>query len=413
MDFDESAEEAAFRAEAHAWLSAHATLKDPHTSKPMSMGEADPEAEREHVRQSKAWQRTLFDGGWAGITWPKEYGGRGATPMEAIIFGQEQARFDVPTSVFAQGIGMAGPTIMAHGTDAQKERFLETMLRGDEVWCQLFSEPGAGSDLASLATSAVRDGDEFVVNGQKVWTSSAQFSDWGILLARTDVDVPKHRGITYFLVDMTTPGIDVRPLRQATGASHFNEVFLTDVRIPADNVVGPVNGGWGVTMTTLTNERTLIGSGVGVGDAFGDIVRLARQYGRSDDPLTRQDLAATYIRLQLLKYLGWRIQTAISRHQQPGPESSVLKLGLSHHLSLTGDLVMELQGPRATLLDYADADSGPWGLQFLSQWASKLGGGTEQIQRNIIAERVLAMPRDTPVDKDIPFRQSASARITR
>jgi alkylation response protein AidB-like acyl-CoA dehydrogenase len=413
MDFDESAEEAAFRAEAHAWLSAHATLKDPHTSKPMSMGEADPEAEREHVRQSKAWQRTLFDGGWAGITWPKEYGGRGATPMEAIIFGQEQARFDVPTSVFAQGIGMAGPTIMAHGTDAQKERFLETMLRGDEVWCQLFSEPGAGSDLASLATSAVRDGDEFVVNGQKVWTSSAQFSDWGILLARTDVDVPKHRGITYFLVDMTTPGIDVRPLRQATGASHFNEVFLTDVRIPADNVVGPVNGGWGVTMTTLTNERTLIGSGVGVGDAFGDIVRLARQYGRSDDPLTRQDLAATYIRLQLLKYLGWRIQTAISRNQQPGPESSVLKLGLSHHLSLTGDLVMELQGPRATLLDYADADSGPWGLQFLSQWASKLGGGTEQIQRNIIAERVLAMPRDTPVDKDIPFRQSASARITR
>ena len=190
MDFDESAEEAAYRAEAHAWLSAHATLKDPDKSTPMSMGESDPEAEREHVRQSKAWQRTLFDGGWAGITWPKEYGGRGGTPMEAIIFGQEQARFDVPTSVFAQGIGMAGPTIMAHGTDAQKERFLETMLRGEEVWCQLFSEPGAGSDLASLATSAVRDGDEFVVNGQKVWTSSAHFSDWGILLARTDVDSP-------------------------------------------------------------------------------------------------------------------------------------------------------------------------------------------------------------------------------
>jgi len=200
-------------------------------------------------------------------------------------------------------------------------------------------------------------------------------------------------------------------LRQATGASHFNEVFLTDVRIPADNVVGPVNGGWGVTITTLTNERTLIGSGVGVGDAFGDVVRLARQYGRSEDPLTRQDLAALYIRLQLLKYLGWRIQTAISRNQQPGPESSVLKLGLSRHLTLTGDLVMELQGPRATLLDYADADSGPWGLQFLSQWASKLGGGTEQIQRNIIAERVLGMPRDTPVDKDIPFRQSASVRV--
>jgi len=301
---------------------------------------------------------------------------------------------------------------MGHGTDAQKERFLEPMLRGDEVWCQLFSEPGAGSDLASLATSALRDGEEFVVNGQKVWTSSAHFSDWGILLARTDVNVPKHRGITYFLVDMTTPGIDVRPLRQATGAAHFNEVFLTDVRIPVDNVVGPVNGGWGVTMTTLTNERTLIGSGVGVGDVFGDVVRLAQEYGRSDDPLTRQDLAALYIRLQLLKYLGWRIQTAISRNEQPGPESSVLKLGLSRHLSLTGDLVMTLQGPQANLLDYADAKSGPWGQQFLSQWASKLGGGTEQIQRNIIAERVLGMPRDTPMDKDIPFRQSASARVT-
>jgi alkylation response protein AidB-like acyl-CoA dehydrogenase len=413
MDFDESAEDAAYRAEAHAWLSAHATLKDPAKSTPMSMGESDPEAEREHVRQSKAWQRTLFDGGWAGITWPKEYGGRGGTPMEAIIFGQEQARFDVPTSVFAQGIGMAGPTIMAHGTDEQKERFLETMLRGEEVWCQLFSEPGAGSDLASLATSAVRDGDEFVVNGQKVWTSSAHFSDWGILLARTDVDAPKHRGITYFLLDMTTPGIDVRPLRQATGAAHFNEVFLTDVRIPVGNVVGPVNGGWGVTMTTLTNERTLIGSGVGVGDVFGDVVRLAREYDRTDDALVRQDLSALYIRLQLLKYLGWRIQTAISRNQQPGPESSVLKLGLSRHLSLTGDLVMSLQGAQAMLLDYADAQSGPWGLQFLSQWASKLGGGTEQIQRNIISERVLGMPRDTPVDKDIPFRESASARVKR
>jgi alkylation response protein AidB-like acyl-CoA dehydrogenase len=413
MDFDESAEDAAYRAEAHAWLSAHATLKDPAKSTPMSMGESDPEAEREHVRQSKAWQRTLFDGGWAGITWPKEYGGRGGTPMDAIIFGQEQARFDVPTSVFAQGIGMAGPTIMAHGTDEQKERFLETMLRGEEVWCQLFSEPGAGSDLASLATSAVRDGDEFVVNGQKVWTSSAHFSDWGILLARTDVDAPKHRGITYFLLDMTTPGIDVRPLRQATGAAHFNEVFLTDVRIPVGNVVGPVNGGWGVTMTTLTNERTLIGSGVGVGDVFGDVVRLAREYDRTDDALVRQDLSALYIRLQLLKYLGWRIQTAISRNQQPGPESSVLKLGLSRHLSLTGDLVMSLQGAQAMLLDYADAQSGPWGLQFLSQWASKLGGGTEQIQRNIISERVLGMPRDTPVDKDIPFRESASARVKR
>ena len=408
MDFDESAEESAFRAEAYSWLSEHAELKDPAAAAPVAGGGLDRVAEVEHVRQSKAWQRVLFDGGWAGITWPKEYGGRGGAPIEAIIFAQEQSRFAVPGSVFAQGIGMAGPTIMAHGTEGQKQRFLEPMLRGDEVWCQLFSEPGAGSDLAALATSAVRDGDEFIVNGQKVWTSSAHFSDWGILLARTDFDAPKHRGITYFLVDMTTPGIDVRPLRQATGASHFNEVFLTDVRIPADNVVGAVNGGWGVIMTTLTNERTMIGTGVGVGDAFGDIVRLAREVGRSIDPVDRQALAETYIRLQLLKYLGWRIQTAVSRNEQPGPESSVLKLGLSRHLGLTGDLVMSLQGPGATLFDYNDSSSNRWTLQFLGQWMSRIGGGTEQIQRNIIAERVLGLPGEPRADKGVPFRQLAT-----
>jgi alkylation response protein AidB-like acyl-CoA dehydrogenase len=410
MDFDESAEEMAFRAEAFSWLSAHAELKDPAKTVPISAGALDRVAERDHVRESKAWQRVLFDGGWAGITWPKAYGGRGGAAIEAIIFAQEQSRFDVPTSVFAQGIGMAGPTIMAHGTAGQKERFLEPMLRGDEVWCQLFSEPGAGSDLAALATSAVRDGDEFLVNGQKVWTSSAHFSDWGILLARTDFDAPKHRGITYFLVDMTTPGIDVRPLRQATGAAHFNEVFLTDVRIPADNVVGEVNGGWGVIMTTLTNERTMIGTGAGVGDAFGDIVRLAQEFDRTGDPVARQALADTYIRLQLLKYLGWRIQTAVSRNEQPGPESSVLKLGLSRHLGLTADLVMSLQGPRATLLDYDDGASNRWALQFLGQWMSRIGGGTEQIQRNIIAERVLGLPGEPRADKGIPFRQLAAGR---
>jgi alkylation response protein AidB-like acyl-CoA dehydrogenase len=406
MDFDESPEEAAFRAEARAWLSGHAKRKDPARTSPIAIGETDRNAELTHVRESQAWQRTLFEAGWAGITWPKEFGGRGGSPVEAMIFAQEQAGFEVPGNVFAQGIGMAGPTLMAHGTEAQKARFLLPMLRGDEIWCQLFSEHGAGSDLASLSTSAVRDGDEYIVNGQKVWTSSAHFSDWGILLARTDFDAPKHRGITYFLVDMKSPGIDVRPLRQATGAAHFNEVFLTDVRIPVDHVIGPVNGGWGVTMTTLVNERTFIGSGTGVGDAFGDIVRLARSFDRTADPLVRQSLAATYIRLQLLKYLGWRIQTAVAQNIQPGPESSVLKLGLSRHLTVTGDLVMSLQGASASLLDYNDPSSGRWGLQFLGQWQAKLGGGTEQIQRNIIAERVLGLPAEPRVDKGVPFRSA-------
>jgi alkylation response protein AidB-like acyl-CoA dehydrogenase len=408
VDFDDTPEEAAFRREAHDWLAAHAPLKDPARSGPGTAGQLDRDRELEHVRRSKEWQATLFEGGWAGITWPKEYGGRGGTPIQAIIFGQEQARFDVPSGVFAQGIGMAGPTIMAHGTEEQQERFLRPMLRGDEVWCQLFSEPGAGSDLASLSTRAERDGDEFVVNGQKVWTSSAHYADWGILLARTDFDAPKHRGITYFLVDMRTPGIDVRPLRQATGAAHFNEVFLSDVRIPAGQVVGPVNGGWGVTVTTLANERMLIGGGQGAGEAFGDLVQLAASAGRSRDAIARQQLAEAFIRVQLLKYLGWRVQTAISKGQQPGPESSVLKLALSRHLAATGDLVMGLQGQAATLLDYDDPESGAWPRQFLGQWSSRIGGGTEQIQRNIIGERVLGLPAEPRVDKDVPFRAAGA-----
>ena len=408
MDFEDTPEEAAFRREARDWLGAHATLKDPTRHAPASAGSVDREAELEHVRRSQAWQATLYEGGWAGITWPKEFGGRGGTPIQAIIFAEEQARFDVPTGVFAQGIGMAGPTIMAHGTQEQKDRFLQPMLRGDELWCQLFSEPGAGSDLANLSTRAERDGDEFVVNGQKVWTSSAHYSDWGILLARTDFDAPKHRGITYFLLDMRTPGIEVRPLRQATGVSHFNEVFLTDVRVPAANVVGPVNGGWGVTVTTLSNERMLIGGGAAVGDAFGDLARLAAAFGRGSDPVARQLLADTFVRLQVLKYLGWRVQTAISQGRQPGPESSVLKLALSKHLTATGDLVMQLQGPHATLLDYDDPESGQWQRQFLGQWASKIGGGTEQVQRNIIGERVLGLPGEPRVDKDVPFRDAAT-----
>jgi len=393
MDFDDSPEEAAFRAEAASWLSAHARLRDP--SEPVSPPtHLSREAELAHVERCKAWQRTLFDGGWAGITWPEEFGGRGGTTIDALIFSQEQARFDVPGSIFVQGIGMAGPTIMAHGTDWQKERFLRPMLRGDEVWCQLFSEPGAGSDLASLATKAVRDGDEYVVNGQKVWTSSAHVSDWGILLARTDPAAPKHKGITYFLVDMKTPGIEVRPLRQATGAAHFNEVFLTDVRVPAANVVGPVNEGWRVTVTTLANERVVIGSIGGGASPVRRLIDLARRAGRSADPGVRQQLADAYTRAEIQKYLGWRVQTAVARGGQPGPESSVLKLALSVGIPRSADLAMSLLGAEGTVLDYDDPLGSYWQLQFVGQWASRLGGGTEQVQRNIIGERVLGLPRE-------------------
>src|SRR5437660_5740003 len=318
MDFDDTAEEAAFRAEARAWLEARAQLKEPDGSDRLMMQRTDPS----HVERCRAWQRTLYDGGWAGIAWPKEYGGRGASPIESLIFGQEQAHFDVSTGVFAVAIGVVGSTLIAHGSDQQKQRYLEPMLRGDEIWCQLFSEPGAGSDLAGLSTRAVKDGDEWVVNGQKVWTTGAQHSDVAILLARTDTEAPKHEGITYFLLDMRTPGIDVRPLRQINGVAHFNEVFLDDVRIPHDNVVGQVNGGWGVAQTTLGAERVLIGSGGAVG--FRDLARLAGEQQRTGDPVLRQRLADAYIRFEIVKYLGRRAQAAQRNGAAVGAEASVL-----------------------------------------------------------------------------------------
>ena len=394
MDFDDTPEEAAFRAEARAWLAASgaAPLGDGPARSRLLGGDASPEADAAHVRECREWQRTLHAGGWAGITWPIEYGGRGGTAMQQAIFNQEQARYDVSTGVYAVAIGMVGPTLIAHGTDEQKRRHLGPLLRGDEIWCQLFSEPGAGSDLASLTTRAVRDGDEWVVTGQKVWTSGAHHSDLGILLARTDPAEPRHAGITYFLVDMAAPGIDVRPLRQINGVAHFNEVFLDGVRLRADAVVGEVNDGWRVARTTLANERTLIGGGGGIG--FPEVVGLARSTGRHRDPVARQALAAHFTRLELLRYLGLRTQTALSQGRPPGPESSVLKLGYSQHVAATGDLVVALSGTAGMLADGDAVDDGLWLQQFLGQWASRIGGGTDQIQRNVLGERVLGLPRE-------------------
>ena len=238
MDFDDTPEEAAFRAEARAWLDDHAARRPGVESGTIRTHVSDDAGQARHVAAVRKWQRTLYEDHWAGITWPKEFGGRGGSPMQQMIFSQEQAEYDVPVGALVVGLGMVAPTLMALGRPDQQERFLGPMLRGEEMWCQLFSEPGAGSDLPSLTTRAERDGDEYVVNGQKVWTTLAQYSDWAILLARTERDVPGRAGISYFLVDMATPGIDVRPLRQITGVAHFNEVFLTDVRVPAANVVG-------------------------------------------------------------------------------------------------------------------------------------------------------------------------------
>lgn len=411
VEFRDTPADAEFRAECRSWLTAAA---EPRTG-PAGMGalaDADPETERRHVAAAQAWQAVLADAGWAGIAWPVEHGGRGGTPRQQAIFDEEQADFAVPASVFVQGIGMAGPTLITHGTDAQRTRFLRPMLRGEEIWCQLYSEPGAGSDLAALSTRAERDGDDYVVDGQKVWTSSAQFSDWAILLARTDLDVPKHRGITYFVVDMRTPGIDVRPLRQITGVAHFNEVFLTDVRVPAENVVGDVDRGWAVAMTTLTNERSAIGGGRS-GGAMGELVKLFRASSSSSsssssaDQVLRQRVARAYTHGRILTYLGWRARTAVDQGRSPGPETSVIKLAHSLHQAELGELGLAVLGTPALELDYAALDDSPWQVRFLAQWASRIGGGTEQVQRNIVAERILGLPREPRPDKDVPFREAA------
>jgi alkylation response protein AidB-like acyl-CoA dehydrogenase len=399
MNFDESPEDAAFRSEARAWLNAHA--------KPRS-GLGDWSLDHEHpeyVQRCREWQHTLYEGGWGAITWPVEYGGRGESAWHQSIFNQEAAAFDVSVGAFAVGIGMCGPTLIAHGSEDQKHQHLGAMLRGEEVWCQLFSEPDAGSDLAGLKTRAERDGDVFVVNGQKVWTSGAQHSDWAILITRTNPDVPKHKGITYFLVDMRTPGIEVRPLRQITGYAHFNEVFLTDVHIPVSNVVGTVDGGWAVTHTTLANERTLIG-GSGQGITIDQVLDLARSCGRTEDPLIRQGLAAYYTRVQLLRFMNLRIQTALSKGRMPGPEAATTKLFVSQHLSLTGDLLMAIEGADGMLSGDDAPDHGMWQTTFLNQWMSKLGGGTDNIQRNSLGERVLGLPREPRSDKDVPFKDT-------
>ncbi len=401
MDVEESAAEAAFRAEARAWLDAHGD-SDAARNVRRRPGEDDAA----FVERARPWQALLAEHGWAGITWPEADGGRGGTPVEAAIFTEEAARRGLPTGSFAVGVGMAGPTIITHGDEALKARYLGPMLRGEEVWCQLFSEPGAGSDLAGLTTRATRDGDEWVIEGQKVWTSGAHFSDFGILLARTDPDVPKHRGITYFLIDMHQPGIEIRPLRQITGASHFSEVFLTGARVPHSAVVGEVGGGWGVAMTTLANERTFMG-GHSSGPGLDDLLELARSLGAASDPLVRQGLAAAYTRSQIMGYLGLRVRTAASQGRAPGPETSVLKVLAAWNMKRNAELALAIEGPAGMLIDGAAPEAGRWQQHFLHAPSIRIAGGSDEIQHNVMGERVLGLPPEVRVDKAVPFRELA------
>jgi alkylation response protein AidB-like acyl-CoA dehydrogenase len=410
VNFDESPEQAALRAEIRAFLDAHATVKTG-TDADWSRGPKDDseEAAHEHMERTREWQRTLYDNGWAGITWPKEFGGRGGTPAEAITFSQEAARYDVTTGFVGAAQSLVGPPIMRHGNKAQQERYLQPLLRGDELWCQLFSEPGAGSDLAALGTRAVRDGDEFVVNGQKVWNSEAQHADFGILIARTDPDAPKHRGITFFLVDMRSPGIEVRPLRQATGQAHFNEVFFNDVRVPVENVVGEINGGWPVTRTVLTSEAGMIGSGGGGAATFASLLATARAFGRTEDPVVRQGLVDVYSRERMLQWMGMRMQTFVMHRRGTPPDPSVMKNFSTQSTEIKVNLGVAVEGA-AGMLDRADGpEAGFWQNNLLQQFSSRIGGGTNEVHRNMIAERALGLPRDAQPDKDLPWKEILKA----
>jgi acyl-CoA dehydrogenase len=404
MDFDDTPEERALRLEARAWLDANAKRLDDRELDGMRTHRVHSEEEDlAALVEGKAWQRLKADAGWAAPHWPLEHGGRGLSPLLAGIFTAEEHAYDVPANMFSVGVGMAGPTLIEWGTEEQRSHYLPRILTADDVWCQLFSEPGAGSDLAALSTRAIRDGDEWVVTGQKVWTSAAHLSDIGILLARTDPDVPKHRGITAFIVDMHSPGVDVRPLRQIDGAIHFNEVFLDEVRVPVENTLGPVGHGWGVALTMLAHERTSIGGGGMY--RFEQVASLARAMGVDADPVVRQRLADLHTRFELLRFLGYRVRTAASRGEQPGPESSVMKLAVSALYETGGDLVVELQGPAGMLMDADAPYGGRFQGLFMGQWAPRIGGGTDQVQRNIISERVLGLPGEIRTDKTVPFRE--------
>jgi alkylation response protein AidB-like acyl-CoA dehydrogenase len=406
VDFEDTPEEAAVRAEARAFLEAHASLRTG-TDADWSRGNLseDDGAAAIFVKRTQEWQATLYDNGWAGIAWPKAFGGRGGTPSDAIIFNQELANFDATSGFIGAAQQLVGPPIMRHGSKEQQDRYLGPLLRGDEMWCQLFSEPGAGSDLAALSTRAVLDGDEWVVNGQKVWTSSAHHADFGILLARTDPDAPKHKGITFFILDMRTPGIDIRPLVQATGLSHFSEVFFNDVRVPAANVVGEVNAGWAVARTTLASEAGMIG-GAGQTSTFDAIVALARQMRRTDEPIVRQALADVYTRERILKFLGMRMQTAIMHKRGTPPDPSVLKNFFTQSLSKRVELAVELEGAGGMLADGDAIQDGFWQKQCMAQFSSRIGGGTNEVHRNMIGERALGLPPEPRADKDVPWRES-------
>ena len=402
MDFNDSPEEADFRTEVRSFLDQHA--------RPLPPGEivpafGTPENE-DDVKRSQEWQATKYDNGWACLTWPRAHGGQDSRPIQQVIWNQEETRYRTPANIFTIGIGMLGPTLMAHGTQEQKAAHLHQMARGDNIWCQLFSEPSAGSDLAGLRTRSVRQGSEWIVNGQKTWTSGAHYSKYGLVITRSDPHQPKHKGLTYFIVDMESEGIEVRQIRQVSGAANFNEVFFSDVRIPDSNRVGEVNDGWRGAITTLMNERATIGArGLG---GFGPetLLRLAMDietpHGNAiEDSGVRQRIADFYVKTSGLKYTSYRTLTAISKGGVPGPENSIGKMIGGPLRQQMASFGMELQGMASSLMDASFECQ----QTYLASPGGRIAGGSDEIMRNIVAERVLGLPPEPRADKDGAFNE--------
>ena len=397
---DDTAEQAEFRARVRDWHDRHATVRsyDDLWRVPLYVDEARAE---ESFQNGRTWQRTLFEHGWAGLTWPRAYGGGGGEPWQARIFSEVAAGYEEWPGFIGATIAMLGPTLLRHGSEQQKLRFVPGLLAGELAFCQLFSEPGAGSDLAGLSMRAERDGDEFVVNGQKVWNSQAQFCDWGFLLVRTDPDAPKHRGITFLLVEMDSPGIEARPLVQMNGSAHFNEVFFNDVRVPVANVVGEVDGGWAPARTVLLNESAFIGDRKGT-SVVAPLSELARRHGRLHDPLVRQRLVDSWARERMQRWMGETIQNAVRRGERPPIDPGIMKLFAAESKRRSGDLAVELGGLAVV------ADTGEparWARhELMGRYAVSIGGGTNEVMRNNVAERVLGLPREPGFARDVPWR---------
>ncbi len=397
MDFNDTKEEAAFRVEVRSWLADHAPKHE------ISSGHELSDAEQ--VSRGKAWQREKYDGGYAGITLPKSLGGRGGTIIESVVFDEEEGRYNLPKGPYIGiGLGMALPVIGKHGTAEQIEQFVDATLKGELTWCQLFSEPAAGSDLAAVRTRAVRDGDDWVVNGQKVWSSWAHHSDWGILVVRTDPSAVKHKGLSFFVVDMKSPGIEVRPIRQISGASDFNETFLTDVRIPDADMIGAPGDGWGCCMTVLMGERL----GQGEEGKIASLMEYAadtpsNEGSKLDDDSVKIALASAYAEERAQNYLQARLRTMVSRGENPGALAAMMKLSYASRLQKTSALAMEIRGASALAIEASDSVTREIWNDYIWASALRIAGGADEVLRNQISERVLGMPGEMRADKGVPF----------